>query len=318
MRHEDHVGHKVVYANGEADTTDDRFSNATTGGIALPLPTNSDPKWTKSGINCYFFHKVHQGVHSPDAFGNSLHELVMHARCTSTRSDYANNTSAIMSGLIRFGNAGEFTRFCGEDRNQIINIGKDSNNINFPNGDPESMRNIVDRSCVTSGEALDYELWSGDLKFRTGSATVSTNEQPFAVMGGGWDVLDSIRYYDPAAPNRIRYVIDRCKEQESLPFHGICDYVRQNYPANIAWNDTRSPFQGRHRGAYVGVPEFDNTGGPTVWYTDVFGGRLSRTPFTGSVKQHLSATRSMRQITLDSRDILLYFDSWEDTVHAPN
>ena len=67
----------------------------------------------------------------------------------------------------------------------------------------------------------------------------------------------------------------------------------------------------------------DNAGGPTTWFTDPFGGRASKTPFPGSLRQELSARRVnyselIRSAPLDPRVAMRVHDDGRRTVHAPN
>lgn len=325
MRHEDHVGHKIEYVNGELDTGgEDRFDNSTTGGIVIPLINpNPGEKWLRSGVTCYMFHKIHQGVHSPDAFTNNLHEAILHSKCTSTRSDYP-NSEALISGFIGFGNAGEFTRFCGDNRDLIIKIGTDANNSKFPGGSFGSMRNIFTRDCVEkevlvpagTWSTFPYEIWSGDVTLRRADGST------LAILGGGWEVLDAIRYYDPNVTNRIRYVADTCYEVLSdgrMARGGTCSWMTDyGRLTDIKWNDTRSGFKGLHRGQYMGPPTINNRGGSTTWYTDAFGNKASTSRFAGSVKQFITSTNSSIQFNADPRNALRQHDDGEGTVYAPN
>lgn len=323
-RHEDHVGHKVEFVNGELDNGGaDRFSDATTGGIVIPAKSNtSGNKWVNSGVSCYFFHKIHQGVHSPDAFTNNIHEAILHSKCTSTRSDYQANETLI-SGFIAFGNTGEFTRFCGADRTQVIKVSTDANSVKFPKGSQDSMRNISTRDCVESTvlvpegqwSGFPYEIWSGSLNLTKADGSL------LATINGGWEVLDAIRYYDPNATNKIRFMSDICYETlgNRRTRGGECD-IMTNYGAisGITWNDVRSSFKGLHRGQYMDAPTINNAGGSTVWYTNPHGGNASTSQFTGSIKQLVPNVATRIQFDHDPRNTLRDHVDGNGTVHAPN
>ena len=72
MRHEDHVGHKVDWVDGEG-------LDITPTNTASPTASASQekrPRLGHTGVRCRFLAKVHQGVSTPDAFTNNLHEVM--------------------------------------------------------------------------------------------------------------------------------------------------------------------------------------------------------------------------------------------------
>ncbi len=323
-RHEDHVGHKVEFANGEGDIGEgtDPFDSNMTGGVVVPQKsTASGRKWDETGIRCYHFQKVHQGVNSPDAFSNNLHELLIYTNCVSTRASFP-SSKALLTTMIPFGAPQEFTRFCGADRNQIISV-PNANLTNFPGTRQDGFRNIVTRDCVESSmlvpagqfSSFPYEIWSAGIRIRTANNTV------LASNGGAWEVLDAIRYYNPTATNKISYLADVCYETQGdrKARGGTCD-VMTNYGAitGITWNDPRSRFRGVQRGQYVNPHILNNAGGATVWYTDPFGGNATTTPFPGATKQMLSSVKTTTDFSIDPRIILRTHDTGSNTVHAPN
>lgn len=327
MRHEDHVGHKIEYANGEGDIGQgtDPFDSSLTGGIVVPLkPSTTGRKWDESGIRCYHFHKIHQGVSTPDALTNNLHEAVLHAKCNSTRADFPTSTS-ILTGMIPFGAPGEYTRFCKEDRFSVVNLGTTDANRNFPGSTGDGMRNIMDRSCVDEYVLLPegqfstfpYEIWEGSLRIRTAEG------RELASSGGSWEVLDALRYHDPSRPSRIGYSADLCYEVNGnrQTRGGACDAMT-NYRQilGITWDDPRSLFRGINRGQYIVPPRIFNQDGPEFWYTDAMGGNASRTPFPGSIKQRIAPVNAdtIGKFGSDPRIILRTHDDGGDTVHGPN
>lgn len=326
MRHEDHVGHKIDFANGEGDIGEgtDPFDTSKTGGVVVPVKTASgSPKWAQSGIRCYHFHKVHQGVSTPDALTNNLHEAIMYQKCTSTYQAFAPSTSLI-SGMIAFGAPGEFTKFCNNDRDDVIKLGTTSANVNFPGTTSEGMRNIITRDCVEQTvlvppgqfSSFPYEIWAGGLRIRNSAGKV------LATNSGSWEVLDAIRYYNPNSANKISYTADWCYETlgNRKARGGTCDAMT-NYGSiqGITFDDPRSRYRGLHRGQYI-LPHFlDNVGGATIMYSDPFGGNAQATPFPGAVKQYIAPVRATTQgLNSDPRIMLRNFDNGGNTVHAPN
>src|SRR6476469_6165996 len=111
MRHEDHVGHKVDYANGEPDISTDQFDANPTAGVVVPIKNPSgNPKWLASGAHCFHLAKVHQGVNSPDATMHNLHEVFYLADCKGPNAAYDMNIRTAV--MMQFGAPGEFTNLC--------------------------------------------------------------------------------------------------------------------------------------------------------------------------------------------------------------
>ncbi len=325
MRHEDHVGHKVEFANGEGDIGEgtDPFDSNVTGGVVVPVKNNTLSKWSQSGIRCYHFHKVHQGVSTPDAFTNNLHEVIIHTKCSSTRQDFPASTT-LFTGMIPFGAPGEFTRFCGDDRNQIIVTGKTDANANWPGTRGSGMRNIGDRSCVEQTvlvpegqwSSFPYEIWTGSFVVRT-----NTGREIASMTGPGWEVLDAIRYYDPNATNRISYAMDYCYQTNGTrrARGGSC-MLATNYGliTGITWDDPRSAFRGLSRGQYIVPHQIANGNGSTYWYTDAFGGNAQTTPFPGSIRQIISPVNARITFDMDPRIVLREHSDGNRSVHGPN
>lgn len=326
MRHEDHVGHKIDYANGEGDIGDgtDPFDTNKTGGVVVPVKNISGgAKWNQSGIRCYHFHKIHQGVSSPDALTNNLHENIMHEKCTSTRSEFPASTS-IVAAMVPFGAPGEFIRFCGADRTTPIVLGTTDANKNYPGTRGQGMRNIGTRDCVEqtmlvpSGQfsSFPYEIWDGNITIRRSDGSL------IARNGGSWEVLDAIRYYNPNTTNRISYSVEACYENINgrTARGGDCGFLKDTYGTNnkIAWNDPRSTFRGIHRGQYVLPHELNNQGGSQYWYSDPMGGNAKTTPFAGSIRQFVSTVNTRIAFDSDPRIVLRWHDNGNNTVHAPN
>ncbi len=323
MRHEDHVGHKVEYANGEGDTGTGAptFNKNMTGGLIVPYKTANNT-WDNSGVSCYHFDKIHQGVSSPDALSNNMHEIIIHEKCTSTRQGTPDSTT-LLSGMMTFGAPGEFTQFCNDNRTDVIQVGKNADTMNLPGTRGDGTRNIITRGCiertvlVKEGQwsSFPYEEWDGTLR------VVKANGTEIAASNGSWEVLDAIRYYNPASPTMISYTADTC--YETLPDGrrtrgGTCDAMT-NYGAikGITWDDRRSAYQGRVRGQYVNYHRINNAGGPTVWYTDPFGRNASPNYFPGSIKQVVSSV-NLPQFSSDPRIVQRENDDGNGTVHAPN
>lgn len=326
MRHEDHVGHKVEFGNGEADAGTDPFDSSATGGMVVPVKSSiQGRKWDPSGVRCYHFHKVHQGVSTPDALTNNIHEIIMHQKCTSTRNDFPTSTS-LLSGMMAFGAPGEFNRFCGNgDRTQIVRLGTTTANQHFPGSSNEGSRAIITRDCVEQTvlvppgqfSSFPYEIWSGDLKITT------ANGRRIASNNGGWEVLDAIRYYNPGSVNKISYTATWCYETlgDRRARGGTCDDMTDfGRITDITFDDPRSEYRGVHRGQYVEAHRLHNNGGSQYWYSDPFGENAQNTPFPGSIRQLISPVEAdlIGKAATDPRIIQHRHDSGSRSVHAPN
>ncbi len=327
MRHEDHVGHKVEWANAEADMDGGTFNSNTTGGVIVPLKQNSGDKWVDFGARCYYFSKVHQGVSTFDAFTNNLHEVIFFADCKGPSTAY--DQKAAITQMVAFGAPGEFTNLCdpGGDRSSPVVLGKDAMNQNWPGTRDEGFRAIIQRSCienyflVPSGKfSMNmYEAWATSMRLQTTSGKT--------VLSGvnlTFDVEEANRYYYPGKPNNVGYAMDLCYERLANGNEargGTCGTVT-NYGQikGITWNDTRSGFKGIHRGMYFQGPTLSNAGGSEVLYTDPYGRNGQSTPFAGSVKQVLSAKNVNYGDfgVIDPRQNDHVFDDGEGTVHGPN
>jgi len=326
MRHESHEGHKIEFANGEGDigTGTDPFDSSKTGGVVVPQNGTGGRKFDPTGVRCYHFHKIHQGVSSPDALTNNIHETIMHTKCDSTRADYPSSTT-LLSGMIAFGAAGEFTRFCPDNRTEIVSLGKNASNANFPGTRGNGTRNIITRDCVENTvlvpegqfSGFPYEEWDGQF------FVTRPNGQAIASNGGAWDVHDAIRYYNPASANKQSYSADLCYEifGNRKTRGGTCEWMT-NYGSikGITWDDPRSAYKGVHRGQYVNSSRIFNAGGPQYWYTDVFGRNAQTTPFPGSVRQMVSPVNAdlIGKVAIQPRIIQREHDDGNNSVHAPN
>lgn len=327
MRHEDHVGHKIDWANGEPDIATDRFDSNPTAGVVVPVKTNSTPKWKDVGARCFHMAKVHQGVSTHDAFTNNLHEVMYFVKCSGPTSAY--DMQAMTSTLMSFGKAGEFTNLCDGDgdRTTPVVLGTTDVNAKYPGSRGNGARNIIQRSCVEKHFLVPegkfsmnfYEAWPGTI-------TLTTAGGKRLLWGANllFDVEDANRYFYPGKPNNIGYSMDLCYEQLAggrQARGGTCMHAT-NYgrTTGITWDDPRSAFRGLHRGMYFQPPVLENADGADVWYTDVFGRNASRTPFAGSVKQLLSR-KNVNHNTFGQTDPRVNdraHDDGKGTVHAPN
>jgi hypothetical protein len=244
MRHEDHVGHKVDYANGEPDISTDQFDANPTAGVVVPIKNPSgNPKWLASGARCFHLAKVHQGVNSPDATMHNLHEVFYLADCKGPNAAYDMNIRTAV--MMQFGAPGEFTNLCDPAGDRTTPVPTDAMmaKMNFPGVRGDGARNIIQRSCLEkyflvpkSGSTFSmnlYEAWPGSIRIYNAS------KKP--ILWGAallFDVEDSSRYYWPGHTDsntnqaNVGRSMDLCYENLNgrVARSGTCDYVT-NYGA---------------------------------------------------------------------------------------
>lgn len=263
-RHEDHVGHKYEWEN------DVSMRVASAGGVL--------------SVKCDIMYKLHQGTHSKDAFTNNLHEVVYHAQCTD-------GSEIHMTIMAAIGTPGGFTRTCDGAR---VNVGT-PNPANSPNGGGQ--RVIPDRTCVdrhllvgpgsvSDDRAALHESWQQSLVLRQDGGRV------IAAMNPYFQVFQPSRFFDPAKSDITGRPIEMCYFVEpngDQARGGACAAATQNGAVTgIVFDDPRSPFNGVRRVLDMNSLNIDNNDGPTVWYTDPFGGHGKTSPFPGSIRQFIA------------------------------
>jgi hypothetical protein len=300
-RHEDNVGHKVVVAD------DVRMVTASPRGYVRDT--------AGAIVTCDVLMKVHQGSHSGDALVNNAHELLYAARCTD-------GTEVISSTMTRFGDANEFNRSC--DGTLVETAGS-----NLPDGDG-GLRRIPDQDCidrdvlVPAGRSSSiwalYEVWESANALTTADGTELASFDPW------FGVRNPARAHAGGVNNLICDLVDVTDDVDEAdggtargyPF----DEVRQHEVSTgtqLVKPDPASPFDGAQRDFYLHTTRVTNTGGPTTWYTDPYGGGATTTPGPGRVRQHVSATSNAHWPDLERRSFGLQADyGHANGVHAPN
>jgi hypothetical protein len=286
-RHEDHVGHKIEWAN------DMTMSVADGGSAAL-------------AITCDVLVKMHQGTHSPDAFTNNIHEVAYHIRCSD-------GTGFSATLLTPIGVAGELVEGCDRDVHVAVGV---ANPPISPDGGGK--RALPTAGCVSQfvlrsdGEPPRFdaalrESWeiSASLRAAGGRTLVSFN--PY------FQVMDPSRYYDPTAERSLGRPIDLCW-MAGVQGRDRCEGL----PADpIAWDDARSPFKGVERFVDINGNNVRNRDGPEVWYTDALGRNGRTEPFPGAIVQWI-AKRNNEGIDLHGPVIGRQRSYDAPGVHAPN
>lgn len=303
-RHEDHVGHKVLSVNNV---------NVIQGDNG----TSFFPPQGTTIATCDILLKFHQGTHSPDAFTNNVHELLLNQRCSETNGQVV---EARYNALIPLGRAGGFSPSeCPGFGGQFINVASP-----VPADSPSETRSlgrlITEPGCVQAireGRTHYDPLYPNPVPF-----TVSDMDDfwfaDVQVTGSGLNfhlaplfyVVNPSRYYDPTKPNNLGRIVDLC--YTNLAGGDYCDQARQA-GQNIPWDDPRSPFKGTLREFRPGTFSVRNSG-PTTVYTDVYGRNASTTPFSGSIQQYFSGNQSSTEMYVRGATR----DYAANGVHAPN
>jgi hypothetical protein len=296
QRDEDHVGHKIGAGDGiEVHATRDPASPVIATCDALVM--------------------MHQGLHSPDAFINNLHQLSYNVRCR-----YADSGAIEVrfTALLPIGHAGGFA--VNEQCDPTERRRHDSTGQPTPGDAPDGFgdRFIADSVCALAVVAGSgdigriNELWSYGLTVR-GNGGLRQFEIMTFMFGS-----NPARYFDPEQPDQLGRTIDLCY-RGAKGF--LCDQAR-NLAASageqIPYDDPRSPFNGAARILSPNHLVVQNDGPPTL-YSDVFGVRFSPDPFPGAIRQFIAGSHSFdaAQGTID-----LPFRNFaanpDDLIHSPN
>lgn len=292
-RHEDHVGHKYEWEN-------DIQMNVSNGGAVL-------------SVKCDILYKLHQGTHSKDAFTNNLHEVQYYAKCND-------GTEARMIIMAAIGEPGGFTRTCDGAR---VNVGT-PNPANSPRGGGQ--RVIPDIECVkrhflvpagsqTDARAALHESWQQSLTLRTDDGKTIAHMNPY------FQAFAPSRFFDPAKADITGRPIEMCYTTEAngdAVHGGPCAAATQNGAVTgIQFDDPRSPFNGIRRVFDINSLDINNDAGPTVWYTDPFGGHAATSPFPGSIRQFVAKINNTG-LDLSGPGIGSNRNYGGPGVHAPN
>lgn len=303
-RHEDHVGHKIAYAN--------QLQRSRVGGPnAAKVPID---------LYCDSFAAFHQGTHSADAFRNSVHEMKAFVHCNggSLADQYPVRMALNVMGL--FGRGGGFL---ANDRpfpplaevvvgtptppnTPVAASGLGSNEVGV-RAIPTVQGSVLANMLVADGRFSSHfdEDWNTSIYLTRPDGGL------LAYTSFGLEVLEAPRIFDAAVPEGLRRSVDLCylgvtsdgrvTDDPALASQvvrrargGACASIGAQGPATpraqrITWDDPRSPYNGCRRTTYFGLYEMDNAGGPNLWYTDPYGRNASRTWFPGSVKQWIGA-----------------------------
>jgi hypothetical protein len=305
QRNEDHVGHKVEWANDIEISRDNR-------------------PYTK----CDVLFKLHQGTHSPDALTNNLHELFYYASC-------GDGTKMQWRNLQAFGHGGKVRANGCKDDKKGINIPDADVAVGTPvpatSPDGGGERRMPASSCVEAETLVAKGDWSNGGTLREnwvvsvgGSAKHDPKKEAMSFFAGPYfQVNNPSRYFDPTSANKVSRPIDLCLKRGDLEWRGdkTCDSVRTQTPTGLmAYTDPNSPFNGADREVHMNGLHINNAGGPTKWYSDVFGKQLQTKPDVskGIILEQFIGSVDNTPEGKDFRGPVLRGDYDHDGVHAPN
>ena len=305
QRNEDHVGHKVEWANDIEISRDDR-------------------PYTK----CSVLFKLHQGTHSPDALTNNLHELFYYASC-------GDGTKIQWRNLQAFGHGGKIHSKGCEWKEKKFKVDGAEVSVGAPvpatSPDGGGERSMPAKNCVETTTLVQQgeysqgwqltENWVVGL-FRQARPGPNKDMMSFSA-GPYFQVNNPSRYFDPTSANKVSRPLDLCFKRGDLEWRGndTCDAVRKQAPAGgLAYTDPRSPFNGAERDVHMNGLHINNAGGPTKWYSDVFGENLQTTPDAskGIILEQFIGSVNNTPEGKDFRGPTLHGDYNHDGVHAPN
>jgi hypothetical protein len=224
--------------------------------------------------------------------------------------------------MVAFGAPGEFVRSC--DKATVIAAGP-ATPANSPSG--SGVRFIPDRSCIDQFilvPAGQFSLFSEGLyeDWISGNHITTAGGQELAYFDPHFAVFAPSRYYESTLANLTGRSMEACYETEGngdLAAGGACAASTSNgQDLDVTWDDPRSTLNGLTREVYFNQTTVVNPGGPTIWYTDPFGGHASTTPFPGSVRQRIAAVDNRRAFPLESQAFGATRSYGGNGVHAPN
>jgi hypothetical protein len=296
MRHEDHVGHKIEWAN---DIT--IYESTTAGG------TNR----RALAVKCDFFMKIHQGTHSKDAFTNNMHELLYAMQCHDGAGGTI-GTKVIVTKMVVFGKPGEFSEGSVAGGFTSIPVGPASPS-NSPAGPGlrslPTINRALESMLVPSGQWSNtslgiYEDWISANYLGVGfTGNLLYFDPHFAVFTPSrfyWPGTDPNNYGITRSAADIAANVGRssdvCWMQRVAggtvykARGGECDSMT-NYGAITSpfpYDDPRSQFNGIHREFYFNNTVVVNPGGIVNWNTDPFGNGATAGSAPGLIRQYIS------------------------------
>ncbi|HUL67123.1 MAG TPA: hypothetical protein VLW55_21185 [Burkholderiaceae bacterium] len=294
-RLEDHTGYKIAY------TTASRA--LISGGIAASFD-----------LTCDLFAAYNQPTSTDGAFGSNMFSVIYAMNCNQGASLPQYPVKVIVSTMAVYGTPGSITL---DTNNTQLPTGFAADPATSPAGGTELGRMVPTSEAVfagafvPSGQTSTFtplsERWETQLRLRR------SDNSEVATLNPAFVVTDTARYFDQGS-SQLAHSIDLCYsglDASGTPVNDpskastivrqvrgspMCTAIAPNGPFTqagdrLAFDNPNSPFKDCKRTASFGADVVRNsTGGPTLWYTDAFGGNASPTFFANSIKQYVAQT----------------------------
>jgi hypothetical protein len=292
-RVEDHTAYKIAYATAPRTLI--------SGGIAASFD-----------VTCDLFAAYNQPTSTEDAFGSNMFSVIYAVNCNQGNSQDQYPVKVIVSTMAVYGTPGNITL---DTSNNQLTTGFTAVPATSPSGGAELGRIVPtsDRvfagAFVPNGQTSTFaplsERWETQLRLRR------SDNSEVATLNPAFVVTDTARYLDLGS-SQLGHSIDLCYSGlnasgqvvsdpaqastivRQVRGSNLCTGIAPNGPftqttARLAFDDPNSPFKDCERVASFGSDVIRNsTGGPTIWYTDAFGGNASPTFFANSIKQFIA------------------------------
>jgi len=289
MRHEDHVGHKVVVQTGWS-LVDGNPQNG-------QLP-NTDAI-SRTGYTCDWLSKLHQGSWSRDALANNAHEYFLNLRCTD-------GVQLRLKQLITFGPPELVTNICKNpsvDQTQALSNPGNTSEA-FPSGVAATSGTDVINPLDGKREfaCIDNLIWKSRLEeLWKSDGNIKLPSGGYIQFSPYYVVLNPARYLDHrwatrgAADGYVRS-LDLCFDDNEAyrdqPM-GFCSEVPEalsQLSSSDRQEDVRSPMNGTKRAIHpkniVVYTEQEAGNGDTIIFCTNSLGRDARLPESGSCSEN--------------------------------
>jgi hypothetical protein len=316
-RLEDHTGYKIVFADATARTL-------VSGGVVQGFD-----------LRCDLFAAYNQPTSTEDSFASNMFSVIYAVDCNNGSSLPQYPVKVIVSTMAVYGAPGSFTL----DANGTQQPAGQAVPPASPQGGTELGRliptsaNVFAGAFVTAGQTSSFnalfERWESLLRVRR------ANGAEVATLAPAFRVRNPARYYDNGLARSINlcyFGLDGNNNLVTDPARAssivrqvrninTCSAIAPNGPstalaARIAFDDARSPFNACDREGFFGADVVRNRDGPTLWYTDAFGGNANTVAFANSIKQFISLADTGSIVLGEATARQQVCQS--TTVHAPN
>jgi hypothetical protein len=247
-------------------------------GYKIELANNFQAKDNLPNVKCSVMNMFHHETFSTDGLVNPLHEFFYDAKCTDGLEIH-------WKSLNNMGKPGEFHERCAGASFEIVTLKNPILNPRIlPPGDDSTLgsRSINDWHNCIKPRVIDQDQGFGISErwiFEAGAQHDLGLEVGFAITDAP---VNPGRYGHKEVPEGMQFMIELCKMKD-------WDECKEVKAKKLAWHDVGNPWNGESRFTRpMWILNLQNKSGKTKWYTDVFGKKVSPTPFEGSIEQHFS------------------------------